>query len=76
MNQNNILNILKSWIISFNPTSEQQKLAQDRVNICNNCSNLRYLEKFDTYVCNECMCPISKIIFSPQNKCKANKWKN
>lgn len=73
----NLITIFKTWVISFNPTDEQQNVANERIKECNGCEKNTYLKLFDTYVCNACNCPISKIIFvEDKNKCKLNKWKN
>lgn len=67
------LDITKSWIDSYNPTSDQLKLANERIEECNKCDELSYMHIFDMYICNLCKCPINKKIFS--NK-KCPKWKN
>lgn len=67
----NFLDIINSWIDSYNPTPEQLELANERKEICNSCENLLYLKDFDTHVCKLCTCPIKKKIFS-SNPCK--KW--
>lgn len=72
-----IKEIYKSWITSFNPTPEQKQLSEERLNECIKCENNIYLKLFGTFVCNQCNCPINKIIFvENKNKCKLEKWKN
>lgn len=72
-----IIEIFKTWVISFNPTQEQQDIANERIKICNGCESNTYLTLFDTHICNKCKCPISKMIFTEnKNKCKLQKWKN
>jgi ribosomal protein L37E len=70
----NLREIVNAWIISFNPTPEQKKLALDRANICDTCEYKTYVIKKP--ICSECGCPIGKKIFSQeQNPCPKKKWK-
>lgn len=68
----NFLDIINSWIDSYNPTKEQLDLVNERKEICNTCDNLKYMSIFDIYICDLCKCPINKKIFSKE---KCEKWK-
>jgi hypothetical protein len=72
-----LLEIVDAWIEAENPTSERKIIAEHRIEICNNCSEKKYLDMFDSYVCGICNCPLSKKIFSykPGNEaCPKQKW--
>lgn len=69
--------IIKSWWIAANPTPQQSKLAEKRLEICIKCPKYEKLikKKEWTAVCGMCGCPISKKIFSEQiNPCPLDKW--
>lgn len=69
-----IKDIIKSWWTSFNPTEEQSKEAQRRLEICNSCEKRQESVVFG-YVCGQCGCPLGKKIFSSDNQpCPLNKW--
>ena len=73
----NLVNIAKSWIISFNPTPEQRELAEYRISECNTCEYAKYYTTFNMYGCEICNCPLNKKIFSPKNgkeECPKQKW--
>lgn len=46
----NFLDIINSWIDSYNPTKEQLDLVNERKEICNTCDNLKYMSIFDIYM--------------------------
>ena len=68
----NIVEIFKSWAISFDPTQEQNELAAMRMQICDGCeakgtSPIIY--------CKDCGCPLEKKVFTPyMNRCPRGKW--
>lgn len=73
----NYKEIFEAWLIAFNPTPAQQKLANLRLEICTGCEfrkeTVRGL-KWSAY-CGECGCPMSKKVFSPYyNACPLGKW--
>jgi len=67
------LEIAKSWLISFNPNEEQQKIADSRIEICNSCEERKH---HIFYYCGKCGCPLDKKIYSPNrpDSCPAGKW--
>ena len=83
----NILDIINSWITSFNPTKEQVERAEYRAAVCDACpykeelnssilasltENDKILNKFK---CGRCGCVLSKKIFSQfKEGCPENKW--
>jgi hypothetical protein len=70
-----LLNIIRAWIISYNPTPKEEELAILRAKICDECPSKKYNGHLDFYYCNECGCPLEKKIYSPKNTCPLNKWK-
>ena len=72
----NLLEIAQAWISSYNPTEEQQQIANDRINICNSCESKKHIAVINTWICGECGCPLNKAIFAEnKSKCKLKKWK-
>jgi hypothetical protein len=72
-----LVEIAKAWIAAANPTPEQQRIANHRIAVCNQCPNKKPLEQFDTYVCGMCGCPLDKKIFSPllgEQACPDKRW--
>jgi hypothetical protein len=69
-----VLEIVKAWAISFNPTKDQFELAQKRYNICRNCKYIKKLPKLE--ICEICKCPINKKIFavSKSQWCPKEYW--
>lgn len=65
--------IAKSWIISLNPTPEQEEKANQRIEICNGCEFKKHMMFF---YCDKCGCPLQKKIYSPNGPetCPAGKW--
>lgn len=62
-----------SWIISTNPTPDQEEIANNRIEICNGCIHKKY-SLF--YYCDRCGCPLKGKIYSPSGpkECPAGKW--
>jgi hypothetical protein len=72
---NKFLEIAKSWITSINPSEKQQKIADQRIAVCNTCEFRKYNDVLDYYYCQSCGCPLSGKIYSPQEKpCPEKKW--
>lgn len=69
--------IFDAWKVAFNPTDEQEKLAQERLNICLGCELRKEVlkgVKWSAY-CNDCGCPLNKKVFSKTfNPCTQKKW--
>ena len=54
--------IMKAWIISFNPTDRQANLAKERLEVCKGC--IHKTEVLSVSVCDACGCPIYKKIYN------------
>ncbi len=78
--RSNIMNageIVKAWITSFNPSTDEKNMALARKKVCDECpSNKEVLKKRGwTSICKECGCPISKKIYTKSyNPCPLEKW--
>ena len=73
----NLVEIINSWAISFNPTETQKQKAIERLEICYGCDRLKTKKVFSKVIniCGECSCPLSKKVFSPEhNPCPLKKW--
>lgn len=70
----NVTDIIKAWMISFNPNEEQKELAELRYTICLSCDKRDKLLGVEK--CNECGCPLSKKIFTQKKMetCPLHKW--
>jgi hypothetical protein len=73
----NYKEIFDAWIISLNPTSEQQELAKLRLEVCLGCEYRR--EKIKglkwSALCKKCGCPLNKKVFSTNyNACPEKLW--
>lgn len=69
--------IIKAWMISFNPTKEQSMLAEERLKICNDCKFKQEIIKKNGWsaVCGKCGCPLIKKSFSQTfNACPEKLW--
>ena len=69
--------ILKAWVIKWNPTEEQRKLAIQRLKICSECSyKTQIIEGIKlSIICGECGCPLEAKIHSPKKgACGIGKW--
>ena len=71
----NLFEIAKAWVISFNPSKEQQELADERVKVCDSCEFKKFSSTLWIFYCSACGCPLDKKIFSPENSCPKEKWK-
>ena len=71
-----IVEIAKAWIAAAAPTPTQQIIAEHRASVCDTCPSKAYNATIDLYYCNECGCPLSKKIFSPNGPkaCPLAKW--
>jgi hypothetical protein len=71
-----ILEIMQAWKTSYNPSDEQQALAEDRASICDGCEFKEFKKITRHFVCGACGCPIAKKIYSPRGPeaCPKNKW--
>ena len=75
----NFKTILDAWIIANNPTDQQKKLADARLDICNLCpSKTELVKKLQlTVICMECGCPIIKKVHTNLfDSCPLGKWKD
>lgn len=69
----NFKEILRAWIISFNPNEAEKQIAELRYEICDKCPSRNGI--FGVAVCKECGCPIAKKIFTnTYNPCPLGKW--
>ncbi len=71
-----ITNIGKAWINVISNNPEIEKLAEERLKQCNNCSSKVEMLKVNgvsIYKCNQCTCPLIALVRSNE-KCKLNKW--
>jgi hypothetical protein len=73
----NYKEIFEAWKTSFNPTSQQEELAENRLKICLGCDYRKEILKgikWSAY-CGDCGCPLNKKIFSRNfNSCTQKKW--
>jgi ribosomal protein L37E len=72
----NIVEIMQAWKIRYNPTDEQQEIAERRAVVCDTCEFKEFKKLTRNFVCGACGCPISKKIYSPKGPtaCPKNKW--
>ena len=69
------LEITKSWITAINPSDEQQRIADQRIAVCNTCEFRKYNDVGDFFFCGSCGCPLKGKIYSPVEKsCPKGKW--
>ncbi len=69
---NKVIEIFRSWGISYDHTNEQSDLAAARMRICDDCS---FKATKPIIHCTECMCPLQKKVFSPRfGACRIGKW--
>jgi hypothetical protein len=75
---NKISEIVGAWVVSFNPTPEQKKLAEKRYEICLSCEQYGKSRPVtgDEY-CKKCLCPIQKKVYTQRthDTCPLGKWK-
>jgi hypothetical protein len=74
---NKITEIMGAWIVSFNPTEDQKKLAEKRYEICLGCEFYGKSRPItgDEY-CKKCLCPIQKKVYTQKinDTCPIGKW--
>ena len=69
------LEITKAWITAVNPSDEQQKIADQRIAVCNTCPFRKYNDITQHYYCGKCGCVLKGKIYSPVEKsCPDNRW--
>jgi len=70
---NKIKEIIMSYAAAINPTEEQKKTAEERLEICTKCEF--WVEGAINY-CGKCGCPTAAKIFSPGRlaACPELKW--
>lgn len=68
----NIVEIVKAWAAYMNPTEEQEKKAEQRLEICNSCEHKG--ENLMGYVCSLCGCPFKSKVFGDDGGCPEGKW--
>ena len=72
---NKFLEIAQSWVTALNPSEEKQKIADQRIAICDTCELKKYNEVADFFYCGDCGCPLKGKIYSPVEKsCPKQKW--
>mgnify|MGYP003342540235 CR=1 FL=1 len=76
---NKLREIFTAYYKKFNPSKDQELLAEARYEICKECPKLTAFlhikQKKLVEKCGECGCVISAKIFSPkENACPLNKW--
>lgn len=71
---NKLVEILQSYVTSFDPTEEQKELAEKRLAICMDCEH--WVQGSIRDYCNICQCTTSKKVFSPKgaDACPKKKW--
>lgn len=72
---NKVQEILLSYIAKYNnPTEEQKKIAQERLEICAGCEH--WVQSAIRDYCGKCGCTTSAKVFSPKgvDACPAKKW--
>lgn len=80
-----IREIVTAWATAINPTEEEKRIAEIRLEICNGlredangemfrCEHLG--EALGSQYCKVCTCPLNGKIFTPHNLggCPRNKW--
>jgi len=73
--------IAKAWITAANHTPEQKALAEERLEVCNDCEYRKEnTDILNFYYCGECGCPLNGKIFTDvrlpmEDKCPKGKWK-
>jgi hypothetical protein len=70
----NIVEIARAWRKSYFHNDNEEKMANARLQICNNCKEMK--EILTINYCGKCGCNINKKVYSPDfNKCPLKKWK-
>lgn len=65
-----LIDIVKSWSASFNPTDDQLAEAEHRLLVCRSCEWIK-TDVFER--CGYCGCPLKAKVFS-ENGCPEGKW--
>ena len=72
---NKFLEIAQSWITALNPSEEKQKIADQRIAVCNTCDFKKHNDIGDFYYCGSCGCPLKGKVYSPVEKsCPEKLW--
>jgi hypothetical protein len=71
-----LLEIAVAWKRAAAPTETQSRVADARLEICNDCEWKEYKKMIHMYSCGACGCPLNKKVFSPKGPeaCPKNKW--
>jgi prolyl 4-hydroxylase len=70
---NKVQEIFKAWNIALNPDQEQNTLASQRIEICNNCD--KKVTNLGINRCSVCGCALKGKVFSPvKGACPEGKW--
>jgi len=70
-----LVEIVKAWYTSIDPTEEQKEIAEYRASVCEGCPFNAYLDIAKLHYCSKCGCPLKKKIFSPvSTTCPEQKW--
>jgi hypothetical protein len=70
-----VFEIAKAWRKSYFHNDNEEKMANERLKICNSCEFIK--ETVVGHICGKCLCPINKKVYSPDfNKCPEKKWKD
>jgi len=69
---NKVTEIFNAWKVSFNPTDEQEEIAQERMKTCQSCEFKREVPALH---CGACGCPLQKKVYSQiPRSCPKDKW--
>lgn len=74
MNVRKIKEIIQAYSIMLRPNEEQNKIAIERLEICDGCDK-RKVNSVGIPYCGECGCVIRAKIFAKSNSCPLKKWK-
>lgn len=72
---NKIKEIVVSWATMLNPTEEQKRIAEIRLQTCMQCDRWK-TNGLDVHYCSECGCATKAKVFTPRglSACPLNKW--
>ena len=79
MNIQKIKNIKDGWInlirskIPNHLPDVVKEMAQERINICQDCMHLKRSVK-NRYICCLCGCSFPAIVYAPKKRCPDGKW--
>lgn len=76
MNIPDLLEIAVAWKRAASPTEHQARIADARLETCNNCEWKEYKKLVHMYVCGACGCPLNKKVFTPKGPegCPKGHW--